>query len=91
MVHKQDISCPHCQSNDLKKHGKSRNGTQRWRCNVCSRGFQLMYTYNGHRPGIKAQIDAQILNSSGVRDTARILKINPGTVCDHLKKKRQPK
>ena len=37
------------------------------------------------------QIDKQILNSSGVRDTARILSINKNTVIKHLKKKRPAK
>jgi len=36
------------------------------------------------------KIEDQILNSSGVRDTARILEISPNTVINHLKKK-EPK
>ncbi|MFV0247413.1 MAG: IS1-like element transposase [Tenacibaculum sp.] len=37
--------------------------------------------------GIKEQIDKLILNSSGVRDTARVLGINKNTVISHLKKR----
>lgn len=87
MVHHQEIKCPHCLCNDLVKNGLSRNKTQRWYCNHCKRSFQLDYSYNAHKPGIKQQIDQQTLNSSGVRDIARNLKISPNTVCNHLKKR----
>lgn len=88
MVHREAITCPSCQGEDLVKNGHSRNGTQRWRCNQCRKSFQRDYTYVAHRPGIKEQIDQQTLNSSGVRDIARNLGINPNTVCTHLKKSR---
>ncbi len=90
MIHYQKIHCPECGGNHICKNGHSENGTQRWRClnEDCPKmSFQLSYTYNAHKPGVKEQIDAQILNSSGVRDTARILSINKNTVCAHLKKK----
>ena len=90
MVHYQEIHCPNCEGTHICKNGFSENGTQRWRClnEQCSKSsFQLSYRYNAHKPGVKEQIDAQILNSSGVRDTARILGINKNTVCAHLKKR----
>ena len=87
MIHKQDICCPHCKCNDIVKNGHRSNGDQRWRCKKCKKGFQLEYRWNGNRPETGQNIDNQILNSSGVRDTARILKINPNTVVNHLKKK----
>jgi transposase-like protein len=90
MVHKQDITCPHCGDNDLRKHGRSCVGTQRWRCQGCVKSFQLAYAYKANEPGVKEQIDAHALNGSGVRDTARLLGINPNTVCRHLKKKPRP-
>jgi transposase len=90
MVHKQDITCPHCGSNELRKHGRSRVGTQRWRCQSCLKSFQLGYAYKANEPGVKERIDAHTLNGSGVRDTARLLGINPNTVCRHLKKKPGP-
>ncbi len=91
MQHYQQIECPQCGSNDLVKNGLSPNKTQRWRCNKCKKSFQLSYTYKANEPGIKEKIDSQTLNSSGVRDIARNLGINPNTVCSHLKKKRQSK
>jgi transposase len=89
MEHYQKIECPYCGSSHLTKNGHSPNKTQRWRCLLCKKCFQLNYTYTANQPHIKEQIDIQTLNSSGVRDIARNLKINPNTVCSHLKKKRQ--
>jgi transposase-like protein len=84
----QEIYCPSCESGDLVKNGRSKNGAQRYRCNSCKKSFRLDYTYKAWEPGMKDKIDEQILNSSGVRDTARILQINKNTVISHLKKKR---
>ncbi len=78
------ITCPHCNCTDLQKNGHRENGRQRWRCKVCKKSFQL--SYKAREPGVKEQIDSLILNSSGVRDTARILGINKNTVIAHLKK-----
>ncbi len=91
MIHYQEVGCPKCKGTNICKNGHSENGTQRWRClneNCSTASFQLSYKYNANKPGVRDQIDAQILNSSGVRDTARILKINPNTVCNYLKKRK---
>lgn len=87
----QEIHCPYCQCTDLVKNGHSENGTQRYRCKECKKTFQPNYTNRAWEPGMKDKIDEQILNSSGVRDTARTLKINKNTVINHLKKKRRDK
>ena len=49
--------------------------------------FVLNPTYHGHLPEIKEQIIDMALNGSGIRDTARVLKISPTTVITELKKK----
>ncbi|NJL12383.1 MAG: IS1 family transposase [Microscillaceae bacterium] len=61
---------------------------QRYRCKGCGKSFQADYSYNAWKAGIKEQIDTQTLNSSGVRDISRNLKIAKGTVIRHLKKKK---
>jgi transposase len=88
MIHTEDLKCPYCDSNNLVKNGHRANGTQRWRCNACKKSFQFKYTYNAHKAGVKAEIVTHTLNASGVRDTARVLKIAKGTVISELKKKR---
>jgi insertion element IS1 protein InsB len=49
--------------------------------------FQLDLSYKGRSPEIKEQIIDMALNGSGIRDTARVLKISPTTVINELKKK----
>ena len=45
--------------------------------------------YNGHLPEVKEHVVAMALNGSGIRDTARVLKISPTTVMNERKKKRR--
>lgn len=48
--------------------------------------FQLDYAKQAYQPGIKEQVIDMALNGSGIRDTARVLKINMNTVMNTLKK-----
>ena len=80
MIQKEILYCPACSSNDLIKNGNSRNGIQRWCCNKCRKSFQFAYRYNAYKPGVKEKIIEMTLNSSGVRDTGRVLKISKDTV-----------
>jgi len=88
MKHYQVITCSLCGCDDLVKNGHSENGTQRWFCKGCKKSFQMKYTYNARKPGVKEQILELTLNSSGVRDISRTLHINKNTVISELKKKR---
>lgn len=71
------------------KSGRSGLGTQRYRCRnpECStKTFMLAYRYKACEPGIKDQVVDMAINGSGIRDTARVLKINKNTVINTLKK-----
>ena len=84
----EPICCPRCHTTDVVKHGKSAE-EQRYRCrNVeCTRAsFILNYSYRGYLPEVKQQIADMATNGSGIRDTARVLKISPTTVIEELKK-----
>ena len=84
------VLCPHCQSDQVIRGGKTKAGQQRYKCQNtdCPRySFQLALLYKGRPPAIKAQIVDMSLNGSGSRDTARVLKISPTTVINTLKKK----
>ncbi len=59
------------------------------RCRDCHRVFQLTYTYEARKPGIKELITEMAFNGAGVRDTARTLKIGINTVIRTLKNSRQ--
>jgi transposase-like protein len=81
---------PHCHSAHIIKGGKSKAGTQRYKGlnTTCpSYSLQLDLIYKGRCPAIKEQIVAMALKGSGIRDTARVLKISPTTVLNELKKK----
>jgi transposase-like protein len=84
------VLCPHCRSEHIIKGGRTKAGTQRYKCQNtdCPHySFQLDLIYKGRSPEIKEQIVDMALNGSGIRDTARVLKISPTTVINELKKK----
>jgi insertion element IS1 protein InsB len=84
------VLCPHCQSDQIIKGGTTKAGKQRYKCQNADcpyYSFQRDLVYKGRLPEIKAQIVDMALNGSGIRDTARVLKISPTTVLNELKKK----
>jgi insertion element IS1 protein InsB len=84
------VCCPHCQSVQIVKRGKTTRGTQRYLCQhtACAQGsFLLDYCNRGCLPEVKHQIIDMSLNASGVRDAARVLRISTDTVLNELKKK----
>ena len=87
-----DVQCPLCKSNHVVKHGLSDEGKQRYQCKnlECSKNtFLFDYSYNGYLPEIKKKIIEMALNGSGIRDTARVLKIGRNTVISELKKRKR--
>jgi insertion element IS1 protein InsB len=83
------VQCPHCQSTEVVKAGKQTNVAQRYRCKhdrYERRIFLLQYQDRGRAPEIRRQVVAMALNGSGIRDTARVLRISPTTVIAVLKK-----
>ena len=86
----EPIHCTTCDGVDIVKNGKSPAGKQRYLCRnseCCRRSFILKYSYRGHLSEVKQQIVDMALNDSGIRDTARVLKVSPTTVIEQLKKK----
>jgi transposase-like protein len=86
----QALHCPHYDGTDIVRHGRTRQGKQRYRCRACPEHgctFLLAYAYAGQSPGIKRQIVDMALNASGIRDTARVLRVSPNTVLKELKKR----
>ena len=90
----EPVLCPSCSSEDVVKHGQSEESKQRYKCRnpECSRRtFIQNYVYRGYLSEVKQQIVEMALNGSGIRDTARVLKISPTTVIEQLKKSPQLK
>ena len=83
------VQCPYCHGTEVIKAGKQANGTQRYRCqneHCARRIFLLHYQDRGRIPEIRRQVVDMALNGSGIRDTARVLRISPTTVIAVLKK-----
>src|SRR5918997_5967297 len=83
------VQCPYCQNTEVIKTGKQGNGAQRYQCQngQCARRiFLLQYRDRGRVPEVRRQVVEMALNGSGVRDTARVLRISPTTVIAVLKK-----
>ncbi|MDC9624088.1 IS1 family transposase [Xenorhabdus sp. XENO-7] len=84
---KVDVHCRYCHtSEDVKGHGKGNGGYPRYRCYACRKVFQLEYTYQACKPGVKEQIVDMAMNNGGIRDTARALKVATSTVMKIPKK-----
>src|SRR5262245_30170210 len=81
---------PNCQGTDIVRHGKTRQGKQRYRCReqcCAGRTFLLEYADAGPSPAVKQQLVAMAMNASGIRDTARLLPISPHPVLAEGKKR----
>jgi insertion element IS1 protein InsB len=86
------VHCPYCQNTEVIKAGKQANGTQRYQCQneqCVRRIFLLQYQDRGRVPEVHCQVVDMALNGSGIRDTARVLRISPTTVIAVLKKSRR--
>ena len=80
------VKCKKCGSKNVHKHGQQ-NGHPRCRCLDCTSVFQLSYTSKACEEGTKEKIILMAHNGSGIRDTARVLKISSRTVINEIKKK----
>ena len=84
------VYCRFCKnSNSVRKHSMGSTGYQRYRCLDCKKTFQLHYVYKACYSGVKDKIVNMAMNSSGVRDTARVLNIGYNTVLRVLKNSHQ--
>ena len=86
----QVLHGPHCQGINIIRHGTTRQGQERYRCQENAgkgRTVLLAYTYAGHAAGVKQPIIAMAMHASGMRATARVLHVSPTTVIKALQKK----
>lgn len=76
----ETITCPACSSLSIKKNGTNKQTKQRYRCNGCGKQFILGYTYRAYLKPIRELIVPMCLNGSGIRDTARVLRVSATTL-----------
>ena len=84
------LKCRFCNSENLIKAGHQ-TGHQRVKCKDCGKKYQLDYSYEAAKPGVREKIEEMAHNGSGVMDTSRVLKINKNTVMNNLKKSKRSK
>jgi transposase-like protein len=85
----EPVLCPTCGQDDVVKHGRSGEGKQRYKCQseACPcKTFMFDLTYQGCLSSVKQTIVDMAMNGSGIRDTARVLRISTKTVMSELKK-----
>ena len=86
------VQCPYCHSTEVIKAGRQADGAQRYQCQngQCARRiFLLHYQDRGRAPEVRRQVVEMALKGSGIRDTARVLRISPTTVIAIVKKSRR--
>ncbi|WP_425595086.1 IS1-like element transposase [Pectobacterium versatile] len=79
------VHCLCCQSAQVYRHEQNPKGHNRFRCWGCHRVFQLTYSYEARKSGVKVQITGMAFNGAGVRDTARTPRVGINTVIRTLK------
>jgi transposase-like protein len=85
------LTCPHCQSDNLAKHGKTSAGNQRFRCNTCRRA----YCPQPQKPASQDPEFQELLLSAhhermSLRGIARTFGVGRQTVADLIKKRQVP-
>ena len=65
---------------------RENNATFACNSDCLRRTFILDYSYRAYLPEVKEQILDMAMNSSGIQDTARVLRISPTTMMETLKK-----
>ncbi|MBI4851562.1 MAG: IS1 family transposase [Acidobacteria bacterium] len=88
-----EVKCPKCRNTQVVKYGINKQKKQRYLCKnqECEKEtFILEYENLGILETTKEQIIEMAINGSGIRDTARVLKISTTTLLNELKKKGSP-
>ena len=65
------VHFPRCNSDKVYRHGHSCSRHERFRCRSCKRVFQLAYSCEVRKPGVKEQSVEMAHNGAGGRDTTR--------------------
>jgi len=81
------VECPHCESENVRKHGISSSGKQRYLCQNanCGKTFQDKYSYKACEPKTRSQIYFMTINGNGIRAISRTLGIARDTVTSTLR------
>ena len=79
------VRCPDCNSEDIKRNGKSKTYRQRYLCKCCKRSFQTTYLYRAWKPEIRSLVVPMTMRNSGIRDIENVLDIHRDSVMAIIK------
>jgi transposase-like protein len=85
MVTKQ-ITCRHCASLEITRHGLTANGKQRFRCHACGRYSRENPQPNGYTEQARETILRAYEERSSLRGLSRTFGVSRNTVTSWLKK-----
>ncbi|GGG25116.1 IS1 family transposase [Dokdonia pacifica] len=80
----EKIHCPKC--NGISVKNGFQNKTQRYKCKVCNKRFQVSYTYKAYNSNTNEFIIDLLKEGCGLRSISRILKISKNTVLSRMLK-----
>ncbi|WP_413180120.1 IS1 family transposase [Escherichia coli] len=67
------VHCPRCNSDEVYRHGHSCSRHERFRCRSCKRVFQLAYSCEVRKPGVKEQSVERGLRPNRTRSYAKFI------------------
>jgi transposase-like protein len=79
------VRCPECNSEDVKRNGKSKIYHQRYLCKCCKRSFQTTYHYRAWKPEVRSLVVPMTMRNSGIRDIENVLGIHRDSVMAVIK------
>ncbi len=83
----EEIASPRCASPHVKKNGTTAHRKQKYQCIECRQQFITDYTYRGCLSFIRELVVPMTMNSSGIRDIARVLSISTQTVMKTIRER----
>ena len=84
-VYRDDIRCPDCGSNWMRKDGLN-GDKQRYRCGVCRRRYVPGGAYRRPGPAVKEQAMAMYTDGSSLSAISRVVGVSVQAVSNWVKK-----
>jgi insertion element IS1 protein InsB len=78
------VFCPTCNTTFIIKHGKTKEGKQRYCCKECGKRFIKEYSYNAYKANLNKEIIVLTKEGLGIRSTARVLRISVTTLLKRI-------
>jgi len=80
----ENILCPKCNGISVKNGFQS--GKQRFKCKLCNKKFQFVYSYKAYQQETNTLIKSLLKEGCGIRSISRIIKISKNTVLSRMLK-----